>query len=136
MNGDANAGLAIATSGLDHIALRCGNLARSRRFYVELLGFPLVAENEHAFIVRIGESLVGCVAPDAATPSDDRFDPRRVGLDHVALRCDDEAELHRVAEALSEAGIEHSAVQTNPVRGNKYVAFKDPDRIAWQLAMR
>lgn len=121
--------------GLDHIALRCTDLARSRRFYVEVLALPVVVERPNLFIVRAGDSLVGVVGPDSRTPAGDIFSPIRVGLDHVALRVRAEAELHAAAAALSERGVEHTGVRINQVRGNAYVAFKDPDGIAWQLCL-
>jgi len=51
----------------------------------------------------------------------------------VALACTTEAELERVATALSQAGVENTGVKTDPTLNKKYVAFKDPDRIAWEL---
>ena len=63
------------------------------------------------------------------------FDPFRVGLDHVALACQDKAELKRVAKALSEAGVENTGVQLDETLGKCYGAFKDPDRIAWEFYM-
>jgi uncharacterized glyoxalase superfamily protein PhnB len=52
-------------------------------------------------------------------------------LDHIALACDDETELERVAAALTEAGVENTGVKLDETLGKRYVAFKDPDRIAW-----
>jgi len=63
------------------------------------------------------------------------FNPFRVGLDHVALACTDETELQRVARALAEAGVENTGGKPDPTLGKKYIAFKDPDRIAWELYM-
>jgi glyoxylase I family protein len=62
-------------------------------------------------------------------------DPLRVGLDHLAIACQDEAELNRVATALTQAGIENTGVKKDETLGKRYVAFKDPDRIAWELYM-
>lgn len=126
----------IEASGLDHLALRVTDLARSRRFYVDMLGFPIVVESERLLIVQVGDALVGCVGPDGDMPDRDRFSPHRVGLDHLAARCADEASLQRVAAALTAAGVEHTGIRVNPVRGNRYVAFRDPDGIAWQVAVR
>lgn len=126
----------IETSGLDHLALRVTDLARSRRFYAEVLGLPIVVESERVFIMQVGDTLVGCVGPDGDMPDRDRFSPHRVGLDHLAARCADETSLQRVAAALTAAGVEHTGIRVNPVRGNRYVAFRDPDGIAWQVAVR
>lgn len=58
------------------------------------------------------------------------YNPFRVGLDHIALACDDEAELERVAKALTEAGVENTGVKSYATLDKRYVAFKDPDRIS------
>jgi catechol 2,3-dioxygenase-like lactoylglutathione lyase family enzyme len=72
--------------------------------------------------------------PEAGTPSSDVFNPFRIGLDHIALACDDREELDRVAAALSAAGVENTGLKFDKSLGDRpYVAFKDPDRIAWEL---
>ena len=45
------------------------------------------------------------------------------------------AELKRVADALSAAGIENTGAKRDETLGKDYVAFKDPDRIAWEFYM-
>ncbi len=123
----------IKTPGIHHIALRSSDLARSKRFYTETLGFPVLLENDRLFIFSAGSTAVGVRSPEPSTPNGDVFNPFRVGLDHLALACTTEAELDRVATALSEAGVENTGVKTDPTLNKKYVAFKDPDRIAWEL---
>jgi len=56
-------------------------------------------------------------------------------LDHIALACADESELERVAAALTAAGVENAGVKFDEALGKRYVAFKDPDRIAWEFYM-
>ena len=68
-------------------------------------------------------------------PKGDRFSPHRVGVDHIALACSDSSELKRVAAALSAAGIENTGAKRDETLGKDYVAFKDPDRIAWEFYM-
>ena len=53
----------------------------------------------------------------------------------MALACENERELERVAAALSQAGVENTGVKLDETLGKKYVAFKDPDRIAWEFYM-
>jgi len=125
--------IGIQTPGIHHVSLRSANLQRSRQFYSETLGFPILVQESDFFIVAVGANAIGVKGPDAKTPPQDTFNPFRVGLDHAALACPDEQELQRVAKALSAAGIENTGVKLDEALGKRYVAFKDPDRIAWEF---
>lgn len=82
-----------------------------------------------------GSPPIGLRGPETQTPTGDGFSPFRAGLDHIALTCESESELERVASALKDAGIENTGVKTDETLGKHYVAFKDPDRIAWEFYM-
>ena len=126
-------GINMKTTGVHHVSLRSTDLNRAKVFYIERLGFPLLLETEELFLFLAGGTPIGVRGPAANTPSDDAFDPFRVGLDHVALGCTDPLELHRVAAALTQAGIEHTGVKTDALLQKEYIAFKDPDGIKWEL---
>jgi catechol 2,3-dioxygenase-like lactoylglutathione lyase family enzyme len=123
------------TSGVHHIALRVSDFARAKRFYTETLGFPVLLEVPNLLLFAAGATPFGIRGPEAATPAGDQFTPFRVGLDHVALACADEQELERVAAALDAAGVENTGVKQDATLNKRYVAFKDPDRIAWEFYM-
>ena len=125
----------VVTTGVHHVALRSTDLARSRVFYVERLGFVPLLETPGILIVAAGQTAFAIRAPGDTTAAGDTFDPFRVGLDHVALACTDLSELHRVASALTGWGIENTGVKTDDVLGKDYVAFRDPDGIKWELYM-
>jgi glyoxylase I family protein len=127
--------IGLQTPGVHHLALRCTDLARSRAFYAETLGFPVALELPNLVIFLAGGSAIAIRGPEAGTPKDDRFDPYRVGLDHLAVACTQETELERAAEALARADVPSTGVKTDEVLGKRYVAFKDPDGIAWELYM-
>ena len=126
----------LKTPGVHHIALRSSDFLRSKRFYTETLGFPVILEKENLCIFLAGSTPIGVRGPDAATPRGDVFNPFRVGMDHIALACADEAELKRVAGALSAAGVKNTGVKLDPTLNKQYVAFKDPDGIAWEFYMQ
>ena len=128
-------GIEMKTPGVAHLALRATDLNRARVFYTETLGFPLVMEAENLFIFSAGSTVIGVRGPEEKTPPGDVFSPFRVGLDHLALGCEDEAELRRVAQALEDAGIWNTGVKLDPTLNKNYVAFKDPDRISWEFYM-
>jgi glyoxylase I family protein len=127
--------IGMKTPGVHHVALRSSDLDRSRRFYIETLGFPLVHDSPALFLFMAGGTAFGVRGPDPSTAPGDVFDPFRVGLDHIALACESEEDLERVASALAEAGIENTGVKMDETLGKRYVAFKDPDRIAWEYYM-
>ncbi len=124
----------IQTPGIHHIALRSSDLARSRAFYHETLGFPVALEADDLFIFIAGSTFVGVRGP-AQEQEAKAFNPFNVGMDHLALGCTDETELYRVAKALSDARIENTGVKMDATLGKNYVAFKDPDRISWEYYM-
>ena len=126
-------GIRMTTTGIHHVALRSTDLARARVFYIERLGFSVLLETPSLLIFAAGATAIAVRAPDSASPSPDAFDPFRVGLDHIALGCTDEAELHRVTLALDASGVQNTGVKVDATLGKSYVAFKDPDGIAWEL---
>lgn len=131
----AIAPIGVRTTGVHHVAIRCTDIARARLFYIERLGFPVLIDKPDLFIFAAGQTAFGVRGPGPTTAPDDSFDPFRVGLDHIALACDDSAELRRVADALASAGIESTGVKVDPTLGKEYVAFKDPDGVKWELYM-
>jgi glyoxylase I family protein len=54
------------------------------------------------------------------------------GVHHLAIRV---TNLERVAAALGEAGVENTGTKLDEALGKRYVAFKGPDRIAWEFYM-
>jgi glyoxylase I family protein len=125
----------IKTPSVHHIALRVTDFERARRFYGETLGFPVVFEEPDLFLFMAGSTAIGVRGPAADTPRGDVFSPFRVGLDHLAIACEDESELERVADQLTAAGVENTGVKMDETLGKRYVAFKDPDRISWEYYM-
>ena len=125
----------IKTPSVYHVALRVSDFERAKRFYLDTLGFPVIMEQPNLLLFLAGSTAISLRGPADQTPSEDVFSPFRVGLDHLALACEDEAELERVAQALTETEVENTGVKTDEVLGKRYVAFKDPDRIAWEYYM-
>ena len=125
----------IKTTGVHHVALRVSDIERAKRFYTEALGFPVIMDSPELVLFLAGGTAFGLRAPSEQTPPGDKFSPHRLGVDHIALACSEETELERVAAALADAGIENTGAKTDATLGKRYVAFKDPDRIAWELYM-
>lgn len=123
------------TPGIHHIALRVNDFARAKAFYHDLLGFPIALEQPDLVAFKVGATVVGFKLADPQDPAYRTFTPFNVGLDHLAIACESEAELQRVADALQAAGVENTGLKTDPALQKRYVAFKDPDRLAWEFFM-
>jgi catechol 2,3-dioxygenase-like lactoylglutathione lyase family enzyme len=128
-------GINVTTTGVHHVALRVSDLSRAKKFYTETLGFPVLMEVPNLVLFAAGGTAFGLRGPSDQMPAGDSFSPHRVGVDHIALACTDERELERVANALTDAGVENTGAKMDETLGKRYVAFKDPDRIAWELYM-
>jgi catechol 2,3-dioxygenase-like lactoylglutathione lyase family enzyme len=120
-------------SGFSHVAIRVTDLQRARRFYVELLGFPVALEIEGVVLVKAGSALVGIRADAAGAKPGDRFDPHRVGLDHVSFAVDSVEQLDRIKRDLDAAGVPNDGVHDEPELNAKGLVFYDPDGIALEL---
>lgn len=119
------------TPGIHHIALRVSDFERAKHFYLDTLGFPLIMESTDIFLFSAGSTAIGIMPAKA----EGGYIQLKAGLDHLALGCEDEAELERVAKALADAGIENTGIKTDETLGKRYVNFKDPDRLSWEFYM-
>ncbi len=119
--------------GLSHIGLRVTNLARAKRFYVDILGCQLMRETEGAVLVDMYGMLIALYGDDEPVSNEDRFDPFQVGLDHLALTVEDLDTLKALQHDLDAAGVLNHGVEEDPESHDRYISFFDPDGIAWEL---
>ena len=122
-----------------HVALVVRDMAASVAFYEQVMGFeragerregPPEARHPRRLLRHPGSGLVlGIHEPYER--SNDRFDPQRTGLDHLAVTVADQTALEEWIAHLDRHGVAHS-----PVRDAGYaefVSFEDPDGIAWEV---
>lgn len=121
------------TKGIHHIALRCIDMEITKKFYQDVLGFTLALDTPD-IIGFLAGNIILAFKKATARPGE-VFTPFNIGLDHIALACETEEELQRVAKELSEAGVENTGVKLDETLQKLYVAFKDPDRIQWEFYM-
>jgi glyoxylase I family protein len=92
-----------------------------------------VLETESSVLLNAHGTLFGLLGPAPETSAQDRSDPFRVGLDHLALAVDNAASLHELKRQLDAAAVRNNGVEDDALTGAKYIAFYDPDGIAWEL---
>jgi len=119
------------TPGLNHIILTVADVARSRAFYGDVLGFAttIIGEDpDKSFFFPVGDVQI-FVFPSRQPIADDRFSEFRIGLDHWAFTAPSKAALYELADKLLAAGVDTRGVEQFVHTGNWYVAFRDPDNI-------
>ena len=119
------------TTGIHHINLRCKDLDVTKKFYRDIIGFPVALENDQLFAFPVGSVFIVFKKADDNT----KFNPFTIGTDHLAIACESEEELNRVSKGLSDAKVENTGVKLDSTLQKQYVAFKDPDRIQWEFYM-
>jgi glyoxylase I family protein len=125
--------MSLLTGGLHHLTIRTTDLAGAKRFYVDTIGFQAVRERDGSVLLNAHGTLFGLLGAAPETSPDDRFDPFRVGLDHLALAVDHAESLYELKQQLDAAGVRNNGVQDDTLTGARYIAFYDPDGIAWEL---
>ena len=122
------------TPGIHHIALRCNDMNVTKNFYQNVIGLPLALDTPEQIGFIAGSVFVGFRKASEGNHNKS-FNPFNIGMDHLALACESEDELHRVAKGLADAGVENTGVKMDDTLKKLYVAFKDPDRIQWEFYM-
>lgn len=121
--------------GVHHITLRVRDLDRARAFYRDVVGLAIDQDfsgEKLRFRVPGTETRIVLHRPLPLMPVGDRFDERRIGLDHIALGVRGRDELDALAERLLAAGADTSGVHHDP-SGPALVSFRDPDNIQWEF---
>jgi len=135
----------IPAGDIHHLRLTVTDVERSRRFYTSLLGFDVAVESPPADdpasadafkilfggVVMMRGSLVMGLRPMAH--ADDRFDPNRVGLDHLSFSVASHDDLVGAAALLDEQGVTHGQITSMPSFGIDVLSFEDPDGVQLEL---
>lgn len=123
---------------LHHAAIICSDYARSKHFYVEVLGLRVVAENFRA--ARQSWKL-DLTLPDGAqielfsfpgAPPRPSY-PEAQGLRHLAFEVDD---VQACKAQLEAQGVAVEPVRTDEFTGKAFVFFADPDGLPLELYQR
>lgn len=126
---------ALRLAGIHHVAIIASDYARSRRFYTEVLGLPVVNE---VFRAERQSYKLDLQLPDGAqielfsfpSPPARPSCPEACGLRHLALRV---ADMAVSVAVLAAHGIEVEPVRTDPFTGALFTFFADPDGLPIEL---
>ena len=140
----------LSVGSVHHVRMAVTDVERSKAFYTEVLGFqvavdgPPPPDDDHYDVIV--DSLQGGVilmhqgmffglrpVDDERAKASDRFDPFRVGLDHISFSVPTRADLDAAAKLLDERGVDHGPIRDLAPLGLSFLAFFDPDGIALEL---
>ncbi len=113
-----------------HLALTVTNMERSLAFYHQL-GFEKFAEFGPKSLISNGTVMIGMEACAAAT---DRFDEKRVGLDHLSFQAASREDLETAVTYFDEQDIPHGGITELNDFGIAVLPFYDPDGIALEFS--
>ncbi|ATC59846.1 VOC family protein [Vibrio anguillarum] len=120
---------------IHHAAIICSDYARSKAFYTQILGLPVIAENYRA--ARDSYKL-DLALPDGGqielfsfpnTPPRPSF-PEAQGLRNLAFVVDSVSE---VKAYLEEKGVIVEPIRVDEFTGREYTFFADPDGLPLEL---
>jgi glyoxylase I family protein len=135
----------VAVGPLHHLRLTVTDIERSRQFYTSMLGFQVAVESPppgdpseaEAFrilfggVVMVRGHLLMGLRPMA--PDGDRFDPDRVGLDHLSFSVASRDDLEQAVRLFDEQGVPHGTITRLSSFGIDVLPFEDPDGVQLEL---
>jgi catechol 2,3-dioxygenase-like lactoylglutathione lyase family enzyme len=116
----------IPVSGVDHLAFRVSDLARSTAFYREHLGGRIRSQSSNSVFLDIGSHWLALFGRGAVSTG---YEVTQRGVDHISFHSAKHRTLVERMGALRARGL-------NPVSppGSGRVYFRDPDGIILQLS--
>ncbi|WP_134646100.1 SMU1112c/YaeR family gloxylase I-like metalloprotein [Vibrio diabolicus] len=125
-------------NAIHHVAIICSDYPRSKRFYTELLGLKVIAEN---YLEARDSYKLDLALPDGSqvelfsfpdAPERPSF-PEAQGLRHLAFQVDD---VEHVKEYLEAREIEVEPIRVDEFTGKAFTFFKDPDGLPLEVYQR
>lgn len=125
----------LSLMGIHHVAIICADYPRSRKFYVDLLGLRVIAENYRA---ERDSWKLDLALPDGAQlelfsfpePPPRPSRPEAQGLRHLAFKVND---VQQSAEYLASQGVAVEPVRVDEFTGRCFTFFADPDGLPLEL---
>ena len=135
----------IDSTGFHHVRLTVTDIARSKKFYDEVFGWPIAVDASDSVdepgVKESPEKFYGGVVYQTPQGTlfglrpvgDCEFDSTRTGLDHIGFAVADRAALEAAQSALRDAGVTHGEVVDLTDAGIAILSFQDPDDINVEL---
>jgi glyoxylase I family protein len=121
--------------GIHHVAIICSNYERSKHFYVNILGLPIIQETfrsaRHSYKLDLDVGNGGAIELFSfPNPPDRPTTPEACGLRHLAFKVDD---LDVSVAYLTANDILVEPIRTDELTNKRFTFFKDPDGLPLEL---
>lgn len=123
------------TTGFHHVAIICSDYVKSKKFYVDVLGFSVIKEtfrserNSYKLDLRVGETaqieLFSFPNPPQRTSN-----PEACGLRHLAFQVEN---LDAAVASLQSQGVAVEYIRVDEITGKRFTFFKDPDDLPLEI---
>ena len=123
------------TTGIHHVAIICSDYDRSKKFYVEVLGFSIIQEtfraerNSYKLDLKVAEN-TQIELFSFPNPPERASKPEACGLRHIAFQVDD---VEKTLFYLKSKGLEVENIRVDEITGKKFTFFKDPDNLPLEI---
>jgi len=112
---------------IDHLVLTIQDIQRTSTFYSKIFGEPAYL-GETSVMYNVGPTRLFLNVSRGALPND-RFDPKRIGLEHFAIAIANVEDLKEIEKALNKGSITHSGIHIDSHSGKEKIWLDDPDKI-------
>ena len=123
------------TTGFHHVAIICSDYEKSKKFYVEVLGFSIIEEtfraarNSYKLDLRVGNGdqieLFSFPNPPKRPST-----PEACGLRHLAFQVED---IDESVASLESHGVQVENIRIDEITGKRFTFFKDPDGLPLEI---
>ncbi|MEH2082448.1 MAG: VOC family protein [Nostoc sp.] len=126
------------TTGIHHVAIICSDYDRSKKFYIEVLGFSIIQEtfratrNSYKLDLKVAEN-TQIELFSFPNPPERPSKPESCGLRHLAFQVDD---IEETVFYLKSKGLEVENIRIDEITGKKFTFFKDPDNLPLEIYER
>jgi len=113
---------------IHHIVLTVKNIPRAQNFYSKVLGKPNYVD-KYQIMYQVGKTKMFLVTPYGKIPKNDKFNPNRVGLEHLAFGVASLRILKQIQSGLNKNKIKHSGIHVDQHSKKEKIWLNDPDGI-------
>ena len=124
----------LSQAKVHHVAIICSDYARSKHFYTEILGLPVIQEvyraerQSYKLDLKVGESQIELFSFPSPPPRLTR--PEACGLRHLAFEVKD---VEATVKYLRDNAVEAEDIRVDEYTGKRFTFFRDPDDLPLEV---